>query len=175
MRINQDITLDGKLNEPEWKQAEVIRDFMQVDPYAGAFPTEETNCYILFTDEFLYVGVQAYDRDPSRLFRIGLERDFDISKDDDVAFVVDTYNDKSSGLVFCTNTLNARWDEEFTSDGGNENENYNTFWDAASNVDSAGYTVEFKIPFSSSAIHLSTKSASDISANTSSLSDRIKK
>lgn len=149
VRINQDITLDGKLNEPEWKQAEVIRDFMQVDPYAGAFPTEETNCYILFTDEFLYVGVQAFDRDPSRLFRIGLERDFDISKDDDVAFVVDTYNDKSSGLVFCTNTLNARWDEEFTSDGGNENENYNTFWDAASNVDSAGYTVEFKIPFSS--------------------------
>ncbi|MBK6840462.1 MAG: hypothetical protein IPG90_20945 [Bacteroidetes bacterium] len=56
----------------------------------------------------MYVGVQAFDRDPSRLFRIGLERDFDISKDDDVAFVVDTYNDKSSGLVFCTNTLGAR-------------------------------------------------------------------
>ncbi len=149
MRINQDITLDGKLNEPEWKQAEVIDDFMQVDPYAGAFPTEQTQCYFLYTNDYLYVGVRALDRNPSKLLRYGLERDYDINKADGIAFVIDTYNDKSSGLVFTTNTLGARWDQEFTSDGGNDNENYNTFWDVASHVDSIGYTVEFKIPFSS--------------------------
>lgn len=149
LRVNQDIVPDGKLDEPEWNQAEAIDDFMQVDPFAGAIPTEETQCYILYTNDYLYVGVRASDRDPSKLLRYGLERDYDINKADGIAFVIDTYNDKSSGLVFTTNTLGARWDQEFTSDGGNGNENYNTFWDAASHVDSAGYTVEFKIPFSS--------------------------
>lgn len=149
LRIQQDIQLDGKLEEPDWSKAELIDDFMQEDPYAGAIPTEQTNCYIMYTDEYLYVGVRAFDRDPSKILRYGLERDYDINKDDGIAFIVDTYNDKSSGLVFTSNTLGARWDEEFTSDGGNENENYNTFWDAVSHVDSLGYTMEFKIPFSS--------------------------
>ena len=149
LRIQQDIQLDGKLEEQEWSKAELIDDFMQEDPYAGAIPTEQTNCYIMYNDEYLYVGVRAFDRDPSKILRYGLERDYDINKDDGIAFIVDTYNDKSSGLVFTSNTLGARWDEEFTSDGGNENENYNTFWDAVSHVDSLGYTMEFKIPFSS--------------------------
>ncbi|HNP48395.1 MAG TPA: DUF5916 domain-containing protein [Bacteroidia bacterium] len=149
VRIGQEISFDGKLDEPEWNQAESIEDFMQEDPFAGAIPTERTQCYMLYTDEYLFVGVRAFDHDPSAILRYGLERDYDINKDDGVAFVIDTYNDKSSGLIFVTNTLGARWDEEFTSDGGNENENYNTFWDAKSNVDSLGYTVEFRIPFSS--------------------------
>jgi hypothetical protein len=52
-------------------------------------------------------------------------------------------------LDFIANTLNARWDEEFSGDGATDNVNYNTFWDVASNIDSLGYTTEFRIPFSS--------------------------
>lgn len=149
LRIAQEMIPDGRLDEPFWSNAERINGFMQEDPYPGTYPTEQTEAFIAYNDEYLFVGVRAYDHDPSKLLRLGLERDYDINSSDGIAFVLDTYNDKSSGLVFVTNTLGARWDEEFTSDGGNENSNYNTFWDAASHVDSAGYTVEFRIPFSS--------------------------
>ncbi len=149
LRIAENIKLDGKLDEAFWEQAQVENDFMQEDPSAGAEPTEPTEIRIVYNDEFLFVGMRAYDKEPQKLVRSALERDFTIDQDDGVAFVIDTYNDKSTGLVFITNTLGARWDTELSGDGGNDNPSFNTFWDVASSVDSLGYSVEFRIPFSS--------------------------
>ena len=72
---------------------------------------------------------------------------FDIESDDANAFIIDMYNDKSTGLSFITNTLSARWDAEVSDDGVNFNDAYNTFWDATSHVDSLGYTTEYRTPF----------------------------
>ena len=149
LRITETIRLDGKLDELAWQQADVVDDFMQEDPSAGAEPTEKTEARIIYDDEFLFVGIRAYDRNPGKLVRSALERDYTIDQDDGVAFVIDTYNDKSTGLVFITNTLGARWDTEISADGGNDNPSFNTFWDVGSHVDSAGYSVEYRIPFSS--------------------------
>ncbi len=149
LRINEKMILDGKLNEPAWKEAAVEDDFMQYDPAAGAAPSEKTEVRIIYNDEYLFVGLRAYDREPSKLIANALERDFQIGNDDGFAFVIDTYNDKSTGLIFINNILNARWDAELSGDGSNTNESYNTFWDVASNVDSLGYTTEYRIPFSS--------------------------
>src|SRR5689334_13374918 len=121
LRITETIKLDGKLDEPSWKQAQVEDDFMQEDPAAGAAPTEKTEVRILYNDEFLFVGITAFDRDPQKLVRSALERDYNIDQDDGVAFVVDTYNDKGTGLVFITNTLGARWDTELFADGSDDN------------------------------------------------------
>jgi hypothetical protein len=149
LRINEKIVLDGKLSEPAWKAAAVEDDFMQYDPSAGAAPTEKTEIRIIYNDEYLFVGLRAYDHEPSKLIANALERDFELSNDDGFALAIDTHNDKSTGLAFIANTLNARYDKEFSGNGANDNVNYNTFWDVASNVDSLGYTTEFRIPFSS--------------------------
>jgi Domain of unknown function (DUF1083). len=149
LRINNNITLDGKLSEPEWQQAEKETDFMQYDPTAGVEPSEKTEIKILYNDSYLFVGLRAFDHHPDKLVRYSLQRDFEIGNDDGFAFVLDMYNDKSSGLVFINNILNARYDSEISQDGVNENESYNTFWDVASSIDSTGYTSEFQIPFSS--------------------------
>jgi hypothetical protein len=149
LRISEPINLDGKLSEPSWQRAQVENDFMQEDPAAGAVPTEKTEVRIMYDDGFLYVGIRAFDSAPQKLVRSALERDFTIEQDDGVAFVIDTYNDKGTGLVFITNTLGARWDTEISGDGGSDNESFNTFWDVAAHVDSLGYTVEYRIPFSS--------------------------
>jgi hypothetical protein len=149
LRIHNNITLDGKLSEPEWQQAEVENDFMQYDPTAGAEPTEKTEARLLYNDEYLYVGLRAFDHHPDQLVRYSLQRDFEITHDDGFALAIDMYNDKNTGLAFINNILNARWDAELSSDGAVSNEFYNTFWDVASQIDSLGYTTEFRIPFSS--------------------------
>lgn len=149
LRIKTNITLDGRLNEPEWQQADVESDFMQYDPTAGAQPSEKTELRMLYNDQYLYVGFRAFDHHPNEIVRYALQRDFEIGNDDGFAFVIDMYNDKSTGLAFITNTLDARWDTELFSDGANENDAYNTFWDVASHIDSLGYTTEFRFPFSS--------------------------
>ena len=149
LRIKKNITLDGKLKEPEWQQAEMESDFMQYDPTAGGLPIEKTELKILYNDEYLFVGFRAFYQNPGKIVRTALQRDFELGNDDGSAFIIDMYNDKSTGLAFITNTLNARWDAEISNDGVGQNEAYNTFWDVASHIDSLGYTIEYRIPFSS--------------------------
>ena len=149
LRINEKIILDGKLNEAAWKEAVVEDDFMQYDPSAGAAPSEKSEIQIIYNNQYLFVGLRAYDKEPSKLIANSLERDFELSNDDGFALVIDSYNDKSTGLVFIADLLNARFDTEFSQDGATENDAYNTFWDVASSIDSLGYTTEFRIPFSS--------------------------
>jgi hypothetical protein len=148
-RANSLIILDGKLDEADWKNTDTLGNFMQTDPNPGADATEKTEVRILYNDTYLFIGVHAFDSVPSGLIRLGLERDFSLGIDDCTSFIIDTYNDKSTGTVFCGNTLNARLDEQVTLDGQTENMSYNTFWDVVTLVDSSGYTSEYRIPFSS--------------------------
>ena len=105
LRTNEKIILDGKLNEPVWKQAPVEDDFMQYDPSAGAAPSEKSEVRMLYNNDYLFVGLRAYDHEPSKLIANALERDFELANDDGFALVIDSYNDKSTGLVFVSNLL----------------------------------------------------------------------
>jgi hypothetical protein len=149
LRINSEIKLDGKLTESEWNNVLPIRDFMQTDPLSGAAPTERTIVKMLYNNNHLYVGFHCFDSMPSQLVRFFMDRDFELGKDDGVAFQLDPYNDKNTAVVFITNTLSARFDSEISNNGNGMNDDYNNFWEVTSLVDSTGYTVEFRIPFSS--------------------------
>lgn len=148
-RITGNINLDGKMTEAEWLQTPVENAFMQTDPDPGAKPTELTEVRILYNDDFLFVAIRCYDREPEKLIRLELERDFPIGQEDGTAVIIDSYHDCISGFDFLSNTLDARWDAQATSDGGSLADSYNTFWDVRSTIDSLGYTTEYRIPFSS--------------------------
>ena len=149
VRITSTIKLDGKLDESEWQQAIPLDAFMVTDPVAGGKPTERTEVRMLYNDEYLYIGFHCYDSEPDKIVRFFMDRDFELGKDDGISVQLDSYNDKSTAVIFITNTLNGRFDSEISSNGGNMNNDYNNFWDAKSKIDSTGYTTEFKIPFSS--------------------------
>lgn len=149
VRINEEIKLDGILSESIWMMAEPLSDFMQTDPYPGALPTERTEVRMLYNNDYLYVGFHCYDKEPDKIVRFLMDRDFELGKDDGISVQLDTYNDKNTSVLFITNTLSARFDSEVSSNGANTNDNYNNFWDAVSVNDSSGYTAEFGIPFSS--------------------------
>ena len=148
-RMVGDILLDGKMNEPEWLQTPVENDFMQTDPAPGADPTEYTEVRIMYNDDFLFIGIRCFDKEPEKLIRLELERDFPIGQEDGTGVTIDSYHDGISGFDFVSNTLDARWDAQVTQDGGDLADSYNTFWDVRSTVDSLGYTTEYRIPFSS--------------------------
>src|SRR5438552_1947278 len=85
LKIEDAITIDGKLDEPEWKQAVLENNFMQSDPTPGGDPTEKTDFRIMYNNEYMYVGVHAYDSFPSKIIQIGLERDYNLGCDDGTA------------------------------------------------------------------------------------------
>src|SRR5689334_18552234 len=89
-RISENLKLDGRMDEASWLQAPVETDLMQEDPSAGATPPERTEVRILYNDEFLSVGIRAFDGEPEKIVRSALDRDLGTAQDDAIFFVVDT-------------------------------------------------------------------------------------
>ena len=57
VRITGEITLDGRLDEPEWNLASPATDFTQRQPFTGSPSHERTEVRVLYDDDNLYVGV----------------------------------------------------------------------------------------------------------------------
>ncbi len=147
-RTQAAFTLDGALTEADWQFAVEESNFIQQGPDPGAPATERTTFRVMYDNEFVYVGIMAYDSDPSQLIRAELQRDFPLGNDDGTGVTIDTYLDKFTGMSFVSNTLNARWDAQVTMDGGGQATSFNTFWDARTIVSDSGYSTEYRIPFS---------------------------
>jgi hypothetical protein len=63
-RVANAVSIDGSIDEPVWRDAEVARDFVQQRPTPGAPASERTEVRVLYTDEAIYVGA-AFDADGS--------------------------------------------------------------------------------------------------------------
>jgi hypothetical protein len=66
---------------------------------------------------------------------------------DQLKVMVDAYHDRRSGFEFAVNPVGVKRDFLMYNDG-NEDASWDGVWDVATRVDSAGWTAEFRIPFS---------------------------
>ncbi len=69
LRINEKVTIDGKLDEEKWQQAEGATDFVQYEPYNGAGPTYQSVFKMVYDDNSVYVGAIMYDPEPGKIMR----------------------------------------------------------------------------------------------------------
>jgi hypothetical protein len=91
---NEQIGLDGVLNEAAWQRAVPASDFIQQDPNLGGTPTERTEVRILFDGERLYMGVTCFDSEPDLLLGNTMKRDAFLSADDRFMWTLDTFLDR---------------------------------------------------------------------------------
>jgi hypothetical protein len=121
-------TIDGKLDETAWQQAQRVTTFTQRELTLGAPVSERTEVAILYDDQKLYVAVWCYDREPDKLIARELRRDFDYELDDNFMLILDTYNDQRNGFMFVTNPVGARADLQVFNNGGSTNAFWNGVW-----------------------------------------------
>jgi hypothetical protein len=143
--IHTAVTLDGRLDEPFWATADSIGDFRQREPLEGVAATERTVVRVARDADALYIAVRCYDSNMRGIRASQLRRDADLSSDDNVRLLIDSFDDRRSAFVFATNPNGALWDAQF-SGVDDVNENWNGIWDVAVSRDSAGWTAEFRIP-----------------------------
>lgn len=149
------ITFDGQVNEVSWNSIAPV-PMVQYEPNAGAPPTEKTEIRFAHDDNYFYVSMRAYDRDPDGIRSTSLYRDR-IAGSDHLELLLDTYNDNETAYVFTTTPTGIRHDLEISNDatGGTIssaswlNRDFNTFWDAESTITEEGWFTEIRIPFSS--------------------------
>src|SRR5438132_5677497 len=153
--IRAPVTLDGRLAEPFWATADSIVDVRQREPQEGSAATERTVVRVAHDASTLYVAVRCYDSDMRRVRARQLRRDADLSSDDNVRLLIDSFDDQRSAFMFGTNPNGAMWDAQF-SGVDDLNESWNGIWDVAVSRDSAGWTAEFRIPLLALRFHAGT-------------------
>ena len=146
VRISGGITLDGRLDESAWKTAQPATDFLQRVPRTGEPATERTEVRFLYDDDTLYVGVTAFDSEPSRQVVKELKEDFDLNGTDMVQLVLDSLHDRRSGFALTVNPAGARRDSQF-SQNSQSNQDWDGVWDAKVSKAEDAWFIEYAIPF----------------------------
>jgi hypothetical protein len=142
------INIDGKLNEPAWTAAIPSGDFTQSYPNVGAKATDPTEVRVLYDDEALYVGVRMFDSRPDSIAAQLARRDASGIYSDWLHVMVDSYHDRRTSFRFSVNPRAVQKDVLEFDDNNGEDLNWDAVWQVATNVDSAGWTAEYRIPFS---------------------------
>lgn len=139
--------LDGVLSPNEWKNAAVISNFTQKDPAEGMPSSEPTFVLITYDKNNIYFGIRCFDHYPNKIVANEMRRDYDLSNNDYVEIVIDTYHDQRNAFYFATNSLGARLDCEIKTEGEHINWEWDGIWRSDARKDELGWTAEVAIPF----------------------------
>lgn len=153
-RIAGKITVDGILNEAEWKNAPVAKDFVFSWPTPGKKATQRTEARIIYDDFALYVSAYCYDTKADSIAKVLNKRD-DMSNSDFFGFLIDTYKDGQNAVEFDVSPANIQRDVKYSqanADGNNgngngEDSNWDAVWKSSTKMMPDGYVVEMEIPY----------------------------
>lgn len=145
-RASGEIKIDGRLDESDWQQAEVVNRLRQQEPNEGSAASERTEVRVLFDDKNLYFGIRAFDSDAKNINARELVRDASFSKDDKIELLLDTYHDKRNAFRFAVNPFGTQQDALITDEGRDVNLSWDAAWISEGKRDAKGWTVEIAIP-----------------------------
>ena len=141
VRTDTPPVMDGKLDDPCWKRADVATDFRQRRPHEGEPAEEQTEVRILYDDTNLYISFRCFDAHPERIISRLLPRDGIAYPNDNVDFIIDTYHDHRNAYYFQVNAKGVK------HDSWQRDSNWDGVWWCQTAMDDAGWSAEIGIPF----------------------------
>ncbi|MDB4584899.1 carbohydrate binding family 9 domain-containing protein, partial [Draconibacterium sp.] len=141
---NIDITIDGKLEELEWKTAIWENQFIQYEPTEGKPPHMQTEYAVLYDENNIYVAIKALDNSPDSISLRMTRRD--ITDGDLAGIMFDTYHDKRTSFNFFVSAAGVKSDFVMSNDGDNEDETWDPIWWVKTAVTKEGWNAEMRIP-----------------------------
>jgi hypothetical protein len=138
--------IDGRDADAVWSLAPPITGFRQFRPVEDAEPSFRTEAKVAYDPRNFYVFVRAFDPRPDSILKLLARRDVRTASDQ-IKIMIDSYHDRRSGYEFAVNPAGVKRDFAMYDDA-NEDETWDAVWDVATQVDSLGWTAEFRIPLS---------------------------
>ena len=161
--------IDGRLDDAVWRDAIHLTEFVQQNPIEGAPATEETEVWIAYDTQNIYVAVHAHYSDPGLMRANRIDRD-QAFQDDNISVYFDTFLDQQRAYRFSVNGYGVQGDavvnaRGFSSGGRGRRRGGGFFfgggapptgdssWDAlfesGGRIVEDGFTAEMAIPFKS--------------------------
>ncbi len=132
-----------------------VDSFIQRNPKDGAPASQRTEVYLGYDDSNFYAVFVCFDEDPKSV-RARMVRREDISGDDAVELMLDTFNDQRRAYAFRTNPFGIQQDALFSegveiedADREGFDPSYDTLWHSSGKLTHRGYVVWMAIPFRS--------------------------
>ena len=141
--------IDGRLDEPVWQTGARMGDFRQLEPKEGEPATEPTDVYLGFDKDNLYIGVRCHDSEYKKIVSTTLTRDSDMTYDDTIQILIDTFHDGRSAYIFVTNPGGVQVDGLVRNEGEQINLDWDAVWNVQSTRDEGGWSTELAIPWRS--------------------------
>ncbi len=135
-RLESPPRIDGRLDDPCWKDILPVTGFFQYDPINGVPASEETVVWAAYDKDNLYFAFRMKDSQPDKIWAELTPRN-EYENNDTITLLLDTYNDKRTSITF---TLNPK---------GVQKNSVETIWKSGAAVDGEGWTAEMAIPFKS--------------------------
>ncbi len=140
------IKVDGYMDEPIWRMANVASEFSEFDPTPKAPARYPTEVRLIYDDKSIYVFAKMYDPNPDSIRREMTPRD-KFGQADIFGVVFDPYRDGINGLEFYVSAAGVQVDSKFY--GANvEDFAWSAVWSSAVQLTTEGWQVELEIPLS---------------------------
>jgi hypothetical protein len=144
-RVDGKISIDGRLDEPAWRQALLLDLSFETQPGDNIPAPVRTEVRVFYGRDAIYFGLECLDPEPAAVRARFAERD-QIEADDLININLDTFNDERRNYFFGCNPLGVQKDGLETVGG---DISWDAIWDSAGRIHERGYTIEMAIPFSS--------------------------
>jgi hypothetical protein len=146
LRTAGPIDIDAELGDAGWRGVAKARGFSEHNPGDQTKPDVDTEVWIAYDDEYLYLAWLCYD-EPGEVRASFCERDR-IFSDDYVILCLDTYGDATHAYEISANPYGIPGDLLYSTAYG-EDITYDMIFESAGQVTDFGWVVEMAIPFES--------------------------
>ncbi len=162
--------IDGRLDDLVWQNALRVTEFVQQQPFEGEPASEETEVWISYDSQNLYLAVHAHYQDIGimRASRVDRDRAF---RDDNITVYFDPFLDQQRAYAFSLNGYGVQGDEIVNArgrgggggrgggrggggGGGSRgipfgDNSWDALFDSGAQIVDDGFTAEMAIPFKS--------------------------
>lgn len=145
-RFDKPPVIDGKLDDEVWKQAVVLKDFLQTNPGDNIAPSKPTEMMMGYDARTFYMAFHCYD-EPDKVRASMTKRD-EIFNEDNVRIYLDTFNDQRRAYLVGFNPFGVQADGIMTEGAGTDF-SVDIVMESKGIMTTDGWTVEIAIPFKS--------------------------
>ncbi len=159
--------IDGRLDDLVWRSAVRVTEFVQQQPLDGAPPTEDTEAWISYDSQNLYLAFHAHYADPGIMRANRVDRD-QAFRDDNITVYFDPFLDQQRAYTFSVNGYGVQGDAIISArgrgGGGRRggggggfggrgipwgDDSWDALFDSGAQIVGDGFTAEMAIPFKS--------------------------
>ncbi|MDD5597842.1 MAG: carbohydrate binding family 9 domain-containing protein [Victivallaceae bacterium] len=132
--------LDGRLDDPCWRNADKITGFRLI--FGKGPAREQTVGTIVYDAENIYLGISCKESNVKKLLATQTVHDSPVWKDDCLEIFFDTNCDRATYYHFVVNSLGTKFEEK------GQDKSWNAEWNVKTAIGDGQWSAEVAIPFS---------------------------